>query len=230
MYKHKDLPMSTYFLLITTLFLTLSTAYAQETKPILPLTKGKWLIELNTGFGNIQPGNTGMAIKISNGEALWNIGGEAGYFITNRLALKLGLGFGNYATGPTSTRTEGGEGSGSGEAAEGGNGGGEAAEGSASSVGGTGGASIAGLGAILSYKLGIKYYLQDIIPIQIDFSGTNVNNYNHELGFQAGYAFFLGKVKNISIEPGLRYSIPLSNKTGTIDNQFQMNVGFSYHF
>jgi hypothetical protein len=220
-------------LIISLLLLCFAISFAQENDNIYPTSKGKWLIESNTGFGNIHPANTGLFLKISNNEVSWNVGGEAGYFIANRLAIKLGLGFGNIATGPSSTGGEGGgEGSGAGEAGEGGGGTGEAGEGGESGTGtyGTGGAAIAGLGSILSYKIGVKYYLQDRIPLQVDFSGTNVTNYNFEMGLQAGYAFFLGENKNVSIEPGVRFSIPLSQKVGTIDDQFQMNIGFTFHF
>lgn len=225
-------------LIIGLILLCFNINVAQESKEIYPTSKGNWLIESSTGFGNIHPGYTGLYLKISNGNISWNIGGEAGYFISKRFSIKLGLGIGNYATGQTnidgegSGGGEGNEGSGGGEASEGGSGGGEAAEGGegGTTVGGSGGAAIAGLGEILSYKIGIKYYLQDVIPLQVDFSGTNVNNYNNEIGLQAGYAFFLGKEKNVSIEPGIRYSIPLETKAGTIDDQFQLNIGLALHF
>jgi hypothetical protein len=209
---------------------------AQESKDIYPTEKGNWLVESSTGFGNIHPGNTGLYLKISNNNISWNIGGEAGSFISKRLSIKLGLGFGNYATGPTNISGEGSgegsEGSGGGEGSEGGSGSGEAAEGGegGTTVSGTGGAAIAGLGEILSYKIGVKYYLLDVIPLQVDISGTNVSNYNYEIGLQAGYAFFLGEEKNVSIEPGIRYSIPLETTVGNIDDQFQMNIGLALHF
>ena len=218
-------------ILILNICLIASVAMAQDSTKTSPVSKGTWLIESNTGFGNIQPANTGMSLRISNGSALWNIGGEGGYFIADRLALKLGFGIGNFATGATSTG--GGEsGSGAGEAGEGGSGAGEAGEGGSGNAAtpGTGGTAIQGLGTILSYKIGAKYYLLDRVPLQVDFSGTNVSGYNYELGFQGGYAFFLGDKKNISIEPGLRYSFPVTQKVGTIDNMFQMNVGFALLF
>lgn len=215
-------------ILITNLFLFgIMVSNAQQSQNQFPTNKGKWLIESNTGFGNIHAANTGLHLKITNGTALWNIGGEAGYFVADRLALKLGLGFGNFATGLSSVGGEGGEGGGE---TGGETGGGEAGEGSSSGSVGTGGAAIAGIGPILSYKLGAKYYLMDKIPIQVDFSGTNVTGYNMELGFQVGYAFFLGERNNISLEPGIRYSLPLQTKANTIDNTLQLNAGFTFYF
>jgi hypothetical protein len=214
-------------------FLGTTMSFGQGTDSTKSTLKGRWLIETNTGFGGIQPANTGMVLKVTNGTALWNIGGEAGYFVTNRLAIKLGLGFGNLATGASATNTGGESGSAAGEAGEGGSSAGEAGEGGSTggaAIPGSGGSAIAGLGTILSYKVGAKYYLLDRIPFQIDVSGINVSNYNFELGFQGGYAFFLGEKKNISIEPGLRYSLPLQSNPGTINNMFQANVGFSIFF
>lgn len=211
---------------------------AQNTE-ISPVAQGTWLIETNTGFGGMHPSNTGMALRVTNNNVLWNIGGEGAYFIKDRLAVKLGLGYGNFATGSTIFSTSGG---GAGESGEGGTGSGEAGEAGSggaeggttvdagSGTSGTGGTALAGLGSILSYKLGVKYYFADRIPVQLDFSGTSVSGYNYELGLQAGYAFFLGEKKNISIEPGVRYSIPLINRAGSFSNQFQMNVGFAILF
>lgn len=178
-------------LIIGLVLLAFTSIKAQEIDDIYPISRGSWLIESNTGFGNILPANTGIFLEISNGKSSWNVGGEVGYFIANRLAIKLGLGLGNYPTGDPALK---------------------------------------GLGTILSYKTGAKYYLKDRVPIQIDFTGTNITDNNFEMGFQVGYAFFLGTNKNVSIEPGVRYSIPLLSRWGTIDNQIQLNVGFAIHF
>lgn len=226
--------MKKLILMCNMMFVVTVVALAQETTANTSTSKGTWLIETNTGFGGIHPANTGLSFRMTNGSALWNIGGEGGYFLTNRLALKVGLGFGNFATGSSAIRSTSESGTGGGEGAEGGAGLGEAGEtgsgGTATIIPGTGGQTIAGLGAILSYKLGVKYYLIDRIPLQIDFSGTNVSGYNFEVGMQAGYAFFLGQSKNISIEPGVRYSIPVIQRPGTIGNQLQMNIGFAFMF
>ncbi|MEN2414854.1 hypothetical protein [Flavobacterium mesophilum] len=55
--------------------------------------KGKWLIEANTGFGAVNVGNTSFQLSSSDGETQWGLGGEAGYFIADNLAVKAGLGY-----------------------------------------------------------------------------------------------------------------------------------------
>lgn len=56
--------------------------------------RGKWLIEVNTGFGE-HVGSTSLSLTSSNRVTAYNIGAEGGYFIKNNLALKLGLGYGD---------------------------------------------------------------------------------------------------------------------------------------
>jgi hypothetical protein len=58
------------------------------------VSKGKWLIEVNTGFGD-QVGNTSLFLTSSDGVTAYNIGAEGGYFIKDNLAVKLGLGYGD---------------------------------------------------------------------------------------------------------------------------------------
>ncbi|MFP2994313.1 hypothetical protein ABN763_00305 [Spongiivirga sp. MCCC 1A20706] len=77
--------------------------------------------------------------------------------------------------------------------------------------------------ASLSYKVGLKYYLKEKIPIQIDFSGDTENN--AYFGVQAGYAFFVNN--NISIEPGLRFNGGINEFN---INSLQLNIGFALHF
>lgn len=211
------------------------TALAQnEQKSESPVSKGSWLIESNTGFGNLSPSNTGFGLKIQNKSILYNIGAEGGYFIMDRLAIKVGFGFGNLATGSANfnSGSDGGENSGAGEANEGGSGSGEAGEGNGSGSGqgqaGYGPAEIQGIGPIFSYKIGAKYYIIDRIPIQLDFSGTNIQDYHFEAGLQAGYSLFLGENKNIAIEPGFRYAMPLADNTYPKTSTFQLNLGFSF--
>lgn len=55
-------------------------------------SKGKWLIEANTG--NAMLGNTGFYFASSDGESSYNVGLDGGYFIMDNLALKAGLGYG----------------------------------------------------------------------------------------------------------------------------------------
>jgi len=62
-------------------------------------SKGSWLIEANTGFGSAHTADTGIRFTSRDGESIYNIGLEGGYFIMDNLAVKAGLGFGgNSAT------------------------------------------------------------------------------------------------------------------------------------
>lgn len=58
------------------------------------VSKGKWLIEANTGFGS-HVGSTSLSLNSSDGITSYNIGAEGGYFIKDNLALKFGLGYGD---------------------------------------------------------------------------------------------------------------------------------------
>jgi hypothetical protein len=64
------------------------------------LSKGSWLIEANTGFGGdavaAHGANTGFGLYSIDGTTVWSIGGEAGYFIADDLALKVGLGYSDF--------------------------------------------------------------------------------------------------------------------------------------
>jgi hypothetical protein len=55
-------------------------------------SKGKWLIEANTG--NAMLGTTGFYFASSDGESEYNIGLDGGYFVMDDLAIKAGLGYG----------------------------------------------------------------------------------------------------------------------------------------
>ncbi|TCK69065.1 hypothetical protein DFQ05_0577 [Winogradskyella wandonensis] len=61
------------------------------------LSKGSWVIEANTGFGGdgvaAQGANTGFGLYSVDGTTVWAIGAEAGYFLADDLALKVGLGY-----------------------------------------------------------------------------------------------------------------------------------------
>jgi hypothetical protein len=68
-------------------------------------SKGKWLIEANTGFsaaggselGYLQhTANTGFGLTSIDGMTIWSVGSEAGYFIMDDLAIKAGLGYTDY--------------------------------------------------------------------------------------------------------------------------------------
>ena len=65
---------------------------AQEAKDGGQTSKGKWLIEANTG--NFMLGTTGIYFASLDGDSMYNIGLDGGYFIMDDLALKVGLGYG----------------------------------------------------------------------------------------------------------------------------------------
>lgn len=72
---------------------------AQEEAQDNQTSKGKWLIEANTGFGAAELGNTantGFGLYSVDGTTIWSIGAEGGYFIIDDLALKLGLGYSDF--------------------------------------------------------------------------------------------------------------------------------------
>lgn len=89
-----------------------------------------------------------------------------------------------------------------------------------------------------SWGLGAKYYLLDKLPLALNLNGSSYDSFNFlssgrerplYLGFQAGYAFFIGN--NVSIEPGIRYAIGLKDDAfGNKYNIFSFNVGFSFYF
>lgn len=153
-------------------------------------TMGKWLIEGNTGFGggtNAHTANTGFGFTSFDGNTTWSIGGEAGYFVIDNLALKAGLGYSSWDDS-------------------------------------------FGDSSAFSYKLGAKYYINNMIPIQLDFTGASWKDANENplwLGAQAGYAVFLSDT--VSIEPGLRYNHSL-NEDYTDEGVFEIRVGFALHF
>jgi outer membrane protein W len=64
-------------------------------------SKGKWLIEANTG--NAMLGTTGFYFTSSDGESSFNAGLDGGYFIMDNLALKAGLGYGSDSASETSS-------------------------------------------------------------------------------------------------------------------------------
>ncbi|TDQ25512.1 hypothetical protein [Tenacibaculum caenipelagi] len=78
-----------------------------------------------------------------------------------------------------------------------------------------------------SYKVGAKYYINSMIPVQADLSGYSVTGASPMwLGIQGGYAIFLGD--NVSVEPGLRYNYGIGDAED--NNVFQLNIGFALHF
>ncbi len=70
------------------------TANAQEESSKGGQTsKGKWLIEANTG--NAMLGTTGFYLTSFDGDTSYNIGLDGGYFVMDDLAIKAGLGYGD---------------------------------------------------------------------------------------------------------------------------------------
>ncbi|NER15698.1 hypothetical protein [Spongiivirga citrea] len=145
--------------------------------------KGKWVVEANTGFGAGNSANTSFSFSSQDNLTQWAIGGEAGHFIADDLAIKLGLGYFDRDV----------------------------------------------FGSGFTYKVGAKYYVNSIIPIQVDFTGASIKDADDNpswVGIQGGYAIFLGDM--VSIEPGLRYNLTLDDAIA--DSVLQINVGFALHF
>lgn len=74
----------------------------------------------------------------------------------------------------------------------------------------------------LSYQAGAKYYVANVIPVQVDFNGVDKTNF---IGTQLGYAWFPSS--NFSIEPNVRYDFALKD---TYKDRFNFGVGFNYFF
>ena len=80
-----------------------TTANAQEDNAQGQISKGKWLIEANTGFtaggefGIVQhTANTGFGLSSIDGQTIWSAGAEGGYFVMDDLAVKAGLGYADF--------------------------------------------------------------------------------------------------------------------------------------
>lgn len=65
------------------------TTYSQENSG--QTTKGKWVIEANTGAATT--GNTMFSLASSDGNTAWSLGLDGGYFFMDDLAVKVGLGY-----------------------------------------------------------------------------------------------------------------------------------------
>ena len=92
---------------------------------------------------------------------------------------------------------------------------------------GLGYGEVDGKGDPIAYKIGAKYYIKKMIPVEISYNGVGLASIDPiYVGAQAGYAFFLGK--NISIEPGIRYNF--ATHRDNFDDKLQLNVGFALHF
>ena len=82
-------------ILVAALVLFSFTVNAQDDGSAL--SKGSWLLEANTGFGGgdlnvAHSAHTGFALQATDGYTAYSVGAEAGYFLADNLALKVGLG------------------------------------------------------------------------------------------------------------------------------------------
>ena len=80
-------------LLSAVALLAFGFANAQEEGNGGQTSKGKWLIEANTGFGAIEGANTSLGYSSQGDSKRMSIGAEGGYFIMDNLAVKLGFGY-----------------------------------------------------------------------------------------------------------------------------------------
>ncbi|PXX24220.1 hypothetical protein [Arenibacter sp. ARW7G5Y1] len=76
----------------------IGAAFQAKAQDGTPTSKGKYLIEANTGFGGGGIGvghtaNTSFGLVSIDGTTIWSIGGEGGYFVADDLAVKIGLGY-----------------------------------------------------------------------------------------------------------------------------------------
>lgn len=86
--------------------------------------------------------------------------------------------------------------------------------------------SVKDLGTVsdrFNYLAGVKYYLNNVIPMQVDFNGDD--NGNEYVGLQAGYAFFPSS--NFSVEPSARFDFATESDRKDI---FGLKIGFNYFF
>ena len=60
-------------------------------------SKGKWVIETNAGSPlHYLGGSTAFSLTSVDGETIWNVGADGGYFVAVNLAVKAGLGLGDF--------------------------------------------------------------------------------------------------------------------------------------
>ncbi|MFN3137867.1 MAG: hypothetical protein ACE37L_09285 [Allomuricauda sp.] len=67
------------------------SAFAQDDNGSSALSKGSWIIEANTGSWTT--GNTSFSLVSSDGFTAYSVGMEGGYFVSDNLAIKAGLGY-----------------------------------------------------------------------------------------------------------------------------------------
>lgn len=74
----------------------------------------------------------------------------------------------------------------------------------------------------ISYKAGFKYYVENVLPVQVDYNGVDNLNY---VGTELGWAFKLAN--NFTLEPKVRYDFALKNEE---KDRFTAGFGFNYFF
>jgi hypothetical protein len=86
----------------------------------------------------------------------------------------------------------------------------------------------------IGYKIGAKYYVINTVPLELSYNGISRGSKSGNekdpsyIGFQGGYAVFLGE--NVSLEPGLRYNYSLLSKDDGGESNLQFNIGFALYF
>lgn len=78
------------------------------------------------------------------------------------------------------------------------------------------------------YGAGVRYYVADVVPLQVDWKGSVGNTYHPGasfVGFQGGYAWF--PFKNFSVEPTVRYDLSTKDE---YQNVLSGNLGFNLFF
>lgn len=78
------------------------------------------------------------------------------------------------------------------------------------------------------YGAGLRYYIVNAVPVQVDWKGSVGNNYHPTtsyIGVEGGYAWFISK--RFSVEPKLRYDISTRDE---YKNVFSGTIGFNTFF
>ena len=78
-------------LLVAVAFFGFTNVNAQDEDDHGAINEGKWLIEINTG--SWATGSTAFSLTSADGNTMWSVGAEAGYFVHENLAIKAGLGY-----------------------------------------------------------------------------------------------------------------------------------------
>ena len=191
--------MDKVLLLVSISILMATHLYAQDVGSSAT-SKGSFLIEVNTGFGEVSMANTSLIFRSGEGGEEWAAGGEAGYFVLDNLALKAGVGFSDL----------GGADNVSGEF--------HWKLGAKYYVGGRFPVQIDLNGSRRTY--GDDPDNNPDTPPVFTPNATPL-----WLGFQGAYAWMIAK--NVSVEPGLRYGISLNDDADTIGSNFSFNLGFN---